>query len=145
MKVQETDVLSSIRLVRIESAVANQGFPKLGVGGGGRQPPRWGRQPIIWQLFSRKLHENERNWTQRGAHVSGAPLRSANGVVYQLALRIFLLQDPAGVCVLQHSCRNGPIIHKAHWLIVAAWFLRSSLLFCPQSSVEWNFGFNEVH
>ena len=32
----------------------------------GRQPQRWGCQPIIWLFFSRKLLENERNWTQRG-------------------------------------------------------------------------------
>ena len=28
------------------------------------KPLRWGRQPIIWPNFPRKLHENERNWTQ---------------------------------------------------------------------------------
>ena len=50
-----------------------QDFPN-----GGRQPPRWRRQPIILRNFSRKLHENERVWTW-GAHVPGAHLRSANG------------------------------------------------------------------
>ena len=44
----------------------------------GRQPPMWGRQPIIWSKISRKLHENERIWT-RGGRIPGAPLRSANG------------------------------------------------------------------
>ena len=29
----------------------------------GRQPPRWGHWPIIWPNISRKLHDNETNWT----------------------------------------------------------------------------------
>ena len=54
-------------------AVADPGFPEEGA-----PTPRWGRQPIIWFKISRKLHENEIIWTQReGAHVPGAPLRSA--------------------------------------------------------------------
>ena len=32
----------------------------------GRQPPRWAHQPIILQNFDRKLHENERIWTEGG-------------------------------------------------------------------------------
>ena len=42
------------------STVADQGFPKRG-----RQPLYLGQKPIIWQDFCRKLHENERNWTER--------------------------------------------------------------------------------
>ena len=34
---------------------------------------------IILQIFCQKLHENERIWTP-GGRVSGAPLRSANGL-----------------------------------------------------------------
>ena len=33
---------------------------------GGRQLLRRGRKPIIWHYFCQKLHENERNWTERG-------------------------------------------------------------------------------
>ena len=32
---------------------------------GGRHPLSLGGKTIIWQDFCRKLHENERNWTQR--------------------------------------------------------------------------------
>ena len=35
--------------------------------------PRLGRQSIIWPKFSRKQHENERNWTQRKRGASLAP------------------------------------------------------------------------
>ena len=53
------------------------GFPD----GGGRLPHRWGSQPIIWSNFSRKLHENERNWTQKGCmHLD--PHRSTNGICH---------------------------------------------------------------
>ena len=63
-------------------------------------------------------------------------------VAYQLALSLFLLQDPAGVCVLQHSCRSGPIIHNPiNDTVIDSrrCFVHSSLVFCPQSSVAWNF------
>ena len=44
-------------------AVADPGFPRWG-----GQPLSLDRKPIIWQNFCRKLHENERNWTEsRGA------------------------------------------------------------------------------
>ena len=33
---------------------------------GGCQLPRFGRQPIIWPNFYRKVHENQRIWTQGG-------------------------------------------------------------------------------
>ena len=33
---------------------------------GERQPLSLGRKPIIWQNIHRKLHENERNWTEVG-------------------------------------------------------------------------------
>ena len=39
----------------------------------GRQLPMWGHQPIIWSKFSRKLHENERIWTQRRGRASLVP------------------------------------------------------------------------
>ena len=42
-----------------------------------RQPPRWGRQPIIWSNISRKLYENKRIWTWWGASLV-PPLRYAN-------------------------------------------------------------------
>ena len=44
--------------LKMPPSVADSGFPRPG-----HQPPRRGRQPIIWPNFSRKLHENERNWT----------------------------------------------------------------------------------
>ena len=34
---------------------------------------------MIWSKISRKLHENERIWIQRGVRIPGGPLRSANG------------------------------------------------------------------
>ena len=40
----------------------------------GRQPPRWGHQLIIRLKNSRKLHENERIWTQRGGASLAPPL-----------------------------------------------------------------------
>ena len=54
--------------------MVDPGIPTRGGGGGcGQKPPRWGRQPIIWPNFHRKLHENERIWTQRERHASLAP------------------------------------------------------------------------
>ena len=47
--------------------------------GGGGQPLSVGRKHIIWQFFSRKLHENEKNWTERGTHPCPS-LGSANDV-----------------------------------------------------------------
>ena len=38
-----------------------------------RQPPRWGRQPVIWSKIFQKLHENERIWIQKGGGASLAP------------------------------------------------------------------------
>ena len=32
----------------------------------GGAPTLGGCQPIIWQFFCQKLHENERNWTEKG-------------------------------------------------------------------------------
>ena len=42
------------------------------VSGGSRicQPLNLGQKPIICQDFCRKLHENERNWTERGASLA---------------------------------------------------------------------------
>ena len=53
--------------------VADPGFPRRG-----RQAPRWGANLLFDQFFP-KLHEHERNWTQRGA-CPWRPLRSANAV-----------------------------------------------------------------
>ena len=44
------------------TAVADPGFLRRW-----RQHQRWGCQTIIWPNFLRKLHENERNCTRRGA------------------------------------------------------------------------------
>ena len=41
--------------------VADPGFPE----GGGYQPQSLWQTPIIWQDYCQKLHENERNWTER--------------------------------------------------------------------------------
>ena len=32
----------------------------------GRQPQRWGHQPVLLANFPQKLHENEKIWTQKG-------------------------------------------------------------------------------
>ena len=36
---------------------------------------------VLTYFFGQKLHENERIWTPRGAHIPGAPLRSATEVL----------------------------------------------------------------
>ena len=33
--------------------------------GWGIRPERWGNNLVIWPVFSSKLHENARNWTER--------------------------------------------------------------------------------
>ena len=70
--------LASIYIV--QKAYARKGTKSSG---GSRIFPRGMRQlpksAIIFQFFPRKLHENGRTWTPRGARVPGAPpLRSAN-------------------------------------------------------------------
>ena len=45
------------------------GFPR-----GGRQLPRWRRQPIDLAKFLQKLHENERIWTRGGASLACHPV-----------------------------------------------------------------------
>ena len=45
--------------------------------GGGYQAHSWGWKYIILQIFFQKLHENDRNWTERGggdARISSTPL-----------------------------------------------------------------------
>ena len=58
---------------------------------GGANPPGWGCQPIIWPNFPRKLHENERNWTQG---CRGSQTRQST-VVYYWA------------CLLHQACEAG--------------------------------------
>ena len=41
---------------------------------GGHQPLNLGKKTIIWQ----ELHENQRNWTERGKRASSVPLGSGN-------------------------------------------------------------------
>ena len=48
----------------------------------GRQPLRLDQKPIIWQDFSQKLHQNERNWTKRGARVPRTPLDPPMHIIY---------------------------------------------------------------
>ena len=50
-------------------------FPDGSGGGGGYQPHSWGWKYIILQFFFQKLHENDRNWTERGdARISCTPV-----------------------------------------------------------------------
>ena len=51
---------------------------------GGRQRLNLGQKPIIWQDFCRKLHENERNWTERGGGMSLPPFESTNVISLSL-------------------------------------------------------------
>ena len=53
--------------------MADPRFPGLGVEG------RW-RQPSICHNFCQKLHENEKNWTERGHPVSHAPRSATDSV-----------------------------------------------------------------
>ena len=62
--------------------VADPGFP------GGRTS-EFGRKPIIWQSFYWKVHENERNGTERWGRASLAPpssVKSANCTGFALNL-----------------------------------------------------------
>ena len=53
---KSTTLIRFVPESRKVNIVADPGFPRQG-----RQPRRRGRQPIIWPIFTRKLHENERN------------------------------------------------------------------------------------
>ena len=50
---------------------------------GGAPTPKMG---VLTYFFGRKLHENERIWTPKGARIPGAPLRSATAE----AIRVFI-------------------------------------------------------
>ena len=41
-------------------------------GGGGAYPWVWAKNLLFENIFCRKLHENERNWTEMGARIPGA-------------------------------------------------------------------------
>ena len=47
--------------------VADSGFARRGGGGVRCQPMSLGQKPVICQYFFPKLHEKERNWTERWA------------------------------------------------------------------------------
>ena len=51
----------------------NSGGPRVDQTGGGSANPKRERQPIIQPNFPLKLHENERNLTETGAHVPRLP------------------------------------------------------------------------
>ena len=59
-----------IYLMRYSGPVPNSGFSHMGA-----PTQRWVRQPIILAIFSRKLHEVQKDW--KG--VPGHPLRFTNG------------------------------------------------------------------
>ena len=85
----------SVKLVKMDMIQWRiQDFPH-----GGRQSPRWGRQPIIWPNVSQKLLENERNWTREGS-LTGCPLRSAN------VIGTFLAVNDQGI-ILHNLNRSG--------------------------------------
>ena len=66
--------------------MADPGFPD-----GEHQPLDMGQKPIIWQDISRKLHENERIWTEKGARKSSStppPPGSANEPLYCMHLNL---------------------------------------------------------
>ena len=56
----------------------------------GRQPQRWGRQPIILVNFPPKLHDNEKFWTQRGRMPGAPPPGSANAICGHVCRYYFL-------------------------------------------------------
>ena len=62
-----TLILKLFSISKHRKSVVDPGFPRRG-----RQLMVLGHKPIIWQDFWQKLHENERNWTERG-RVPGAP------------------------------------------------------------------------
>ena len=76
-------------------------------------PTPEGKNPIIWQYFCWQLHQNERNWTERG-HASLAPPchGSANDVLhnrgahrngYSVCVRHFCVLENGGVS----ECNTG--------------------------------------
>ena len=80
----------------------------------GRQPPGWGHQPIILTNYSRKLHDNERNWTQkRGGGVR--PWRSPSDPTMMCEVRGELTSVHSGGG-LGTSC-SGPVHRRgALWV-----------------------------
>ena len=56
--------------------IADPGFPRRGTA----NPWVWGKNLLFHNIFAKKLHKNERNWTKRGRRASRA-LGSANGYV----------------------------------------------------------------
>ena len=50
---------------RISQTGEGSAIPQGWGWGEGRKPMKKGAKDIIWQDFSRKLHENERNWIER--------------------------------------------------------------------------------
>ena len=59
-------------------AVADPGFSRQGM-----PTLKAEASTYCWPIFSQKLHENERNWTEKG-HGSLVPLASANGHYWQM-------------------------------------------------------------
>ena len=59
-----------VKILKITCAVAGPGFSR----GAPTSPKNRLCQPIIWQYFCRKLHENERNWAARGRSSLTPPL-----------------------------------------------------------------------
>ena len=66
----------------------------------GRQPRRWGYQPIIFANFPQKLHENEKVWAQRRA--SPAPPGSANDYTsyHEISSGFVLIQKRRHICLV---------------------------------------------
>ena len=80
--------------------VADPGFPR----GGGANPKGRGAPAYYLANFSRKLHENEEIWGQRGGRVPRAPLRSATAVIVE---RVILPPEKEDFCELLFATSNA--------------------------------------
>ena len=65
----------------------------------------WGHQTIIWPNFSHNLHENERNWTQKGACDSGVLCNNYSSLRMRVpsATRGLLHNDKTQPCKLSRD------------------------------------------
>ena len=71
--------------------------------------PRGGRQLqncYYFSHFCRKLHENERIWTPRGARVPGAPLGSANAGETPLMVSVWYGDKPCTELLIESGSRR---------------------------------------
>lgn len=90
---------------KLRSAVVDPGFPRREA-----HLQRWGLQPISWQHFSQKLHENQRDWT--GGARPKFPIGSTKGPITSRIYSTFTIavKWAIGCIVLSRRIANSPTI-----------------------------------